>query len=108
MPRSQTLDLQSRVVVYPDEVFGVVLVDATNENQLTVLPRPPPPNRFKTLFLANEGITRFINYLPKNRKNYEMFPKLVQKEYLATTSSAKTIKALLGEQTYIQDIVFSI
>lgn len=88
---------------YPEEVFGVVLVDATNENQLTVLPPPPPPNRFKTLFLANEGITRFINYLPKNRKNYEMFPKLVQKEYLATTSSTKAIKALLGEQTYCRE-----
>lgn len=88
---------------YPDEVYGVVLVDASSEEQLKKLPPPLPPNLEKMVFLSTEGILRIRNHLPNNRKEYTMFPDLIQKMYLATNSATKAVKANIKEEDCITE-----
>lgn len=88
---------------YPHEVFGVVLVESSNENQLEELPPPLPPSLTKEVFLSKEGYIRLMNHLPKAKEAYKMFPKRVQKMYLATNSETKAIKANIEEQEMIKE-----
>ena len=78
-------------------------MDASSEEQLKKLPPPLPPNLEKMVFLSTEGILRIRNRLPNNRKEYTMFPDLIQKMYLATNSATKAVKANIKEEDCITE-----
>jgi pimeloyl-ACP methyl ester carboxylesterase len=89
---------------YPDEIVGVILVDASHEDQFEKIPEWPLSYVDKFLmhpniapFLASIGLARLFNYLPKYQKFYKEFPQDIREKYVAATSTIKFISCVTKE-----------
>ena len=90
---------------YPEEVAGVVLVDASHEDQKSKLPEPPAQSFISRLprslldypqvatFGAAVGVARVI----AQRESYEVYPIGIRNSCRAKTSTTKFIRTLSGE-----------
>lgn len=90
---------------YPNEVVGLVLVDASHEDQFEKIPTWPQSffeklstNSYIAPFFASFGIFRILNHLPQAQEGYKAFPPDVRKQYLATTSTTKFINSVNQER----------
>lgn len=90
---------------YPNEVVGLVLVDASHEDQLEKIPTWPQSlfeklstNPYIAPFFASFGTFRILNYLPQIQESYRLFPAEIREQYLATTSTTKFIRAVNQER----------
>ena len=89
---------------YPEEVFGMILVDSSHEDQLQEMPDWPQGFFEKLLthpnvapFWASIGIFRIINHLPSSKENYKAFLPNIQQVYLATMSTTKFVRTVSQE-----------
>lgn len=91
---------------YPDEVAGVILVDASHENQAEVLSFLPKTtenffSKWRMYFERYLGVERFIReraaQTPAGKQSVEIFPKEVQDSYLASRLTSKFMEARIGE-----------
>lgn len=97
------IDVRLYASKYPDEVAGVVLVDASHEDQLEKLPEYKGfmvrllNNPSIPLFLTRIGLTRFCNYLLQKQKETGMLLGISRSLYLAQQSTTKFVHAVLSE-----------
>jgi pimeloyl-ACP methyl ester carboxylesterase len=89
---------------YPDEVAGVVLVDAAHEDQLDKTPQPPLAETSHSAVMAftHLGFTRLLTHLPRFTKALEMYPKEVQQTYLAKLRTSKFMRTILKESAALK------
>jgi len=80
---------------YPDEVAGVVLVDASHEDLPAKMPMPKI-NKNQLLFMSYTGVMRLFTQ-SQQLKALSVFPKEVQSAYLSQTLSTKLFKTCLKE-----------
>ncbi len=91
---------------YPDEVAGMVLVDASHEDQLQRL-SPRKKSLFEKIifhrnlarFLAFTGIVRIFNHLSRD---HELFPGCIPKMYSALQSTPKFVGAVFEEMSLFE------
>ncbi len=91
---------------YPNEVAGIVLVDAGHEDIHVYMPPNPIEKAMESALSRNlillasyVGLGRLFCNLPSAKKSLQNFPEEVQKVYLVKRVTAKAIKALLAEAT---------
>jgi pimeloyl-ACP methyl ester carboxylesterase len=89
---------------YPEEVFGMVLVDSSHEDQLQEMPDWPQSFLQRLLihpdvapFLTSIGLTRLFIHLPQSRDAVKMFSPNIQETYLSTMSTTKNIRTFTQE-----------
>jgi pimeloyl-ACP methyl ester carboxylesterase len=96
---------------YPNEVSGIVLVDAAHEDQMEKLPPPPGQNKLIKL-LTNHRVLQFITYigiprlffsLPSIQKLYDMFPINIRRAIFAKRSTTKYMKTSLKEMSCLKE-----
>lgn len=95
---------------YPEEVYGMVLVDSSHEDQLQEIPVWPQSFFDKILthpsaapFWASIGIFRIINHLPTSQATYKEFSPDVQQTFLAIMSSTKFVKTVSQEHEKLEE-----
>jgi len=98
------LNLRVFAQQYPDEVAGVVLVDAAHEELLKKMPPFPHTLLQKCLmhptarqFLGTIGATRLVNLLTNAQNGYDGFPESVRLMYFAVASTSKFSRAQAQE-----------
>lgn len=92
---------------YPEQVAGVVLVDAPHEYQESKLPKEPPPKSFisrlphclleypqVSSFLTSIGVTRMI----VQKQSFDWYPEDIRNSCRANASTAKFIRAMYQEE----------
>ena len=94
--------------MYPDEVVGIVLVDASHEDQLQKLPEEMTNISFNQpllLFLNAIGFIRLMTYLPKNRSAVEELPLPADAKKVWSTENcvAKRMKTTFEEHVLFKD-----
>jgi hypothetical protein len=94
------LNAQLFANLYP-EVLGVVLVDSSHADQLEKMGLPQMNHTLSKLAFRL-GIVRLLMHLPIYTKEFAMFPKPIQKQLLALTSTTKFIKTVLQETSHLQ------
>lgn len=103
------LNMQLFAATYPNEVMGMVLVDACHEDQTSRLPKEPEiiVNTKKLLnskllpLMSQTGVSRFFALLPNSKKTIEGsmkgFSKEVIAQYKAKIQSHKVALAFIDE-----------
>lgn len=87
---------------YPKEIVGIILVDASHEEESKVLPAPAP-GYLQTILIGVVylGVLRLCSYLPFMRKNLEKqiekYSLAIQKMYQSQKSSTKFWSAVIAE-----------
>ena len=89
--------------MYPDEIVGVVLVDASHEDEIQKLPFLPKPNLSISLFLNYIGISRLLSVLPQVQKMAEPFPHNIRSMYLAKRFTTKFVKTVIEEISHLEE-----
>lgn len=94
------LNLRMFAQEYPEEVAGIVLVDAAHEELLKKMPPFPHTLLQKCLlhptvkqFLATIGATRLFNTFTNAQNGYDGFPESVRVMYSAVASTLKFTRA---------------
>lgn len=103
------INMQLFASKYPDEVAGVVLVDAGHEDMLTVIPelRPSKLMLYAVLVANYCGVLRAMSYLASTQKRMQAaiasYPAFLQRMYLPLTLTTKFVNAMTQEALNLEE-----
>lgn len=90
---------------YPDEVLGIILVDAAHEDSIRKMPslakNIDTGLNDNLLYLTYLGVLRCAQYLPQFQKAIQVFPAEIQTMYYAKKTNTKFIRTMLDEWSKI-------
>lgn len=87
---------------YPDEVAGIILVDASHEDQIEKLPKVNLPSNL-ILLGTRLGIWRLISKLPQLRDTIKQYPADIQRVYFSQKTTTKFVKTFLDENARFEE-----
>ena len=96
---------------YPDEVAGIILVDACHEDQIKVLSPDLPENIIDEWsensllrpMMTHLGVFRLLYHFPFFQQQFQNLPEKVQAIYLAQLSSSKYIETVHKENIAFEE-----
>ena len=100
-------NMQLFAMTYPDEVAGLILVDAVHQDLLTFVPLPSIEYFQLTLCGVYLGLFRLLAHVPVVRKimaeQIEKFPLDVQDMYYSQSTTTKFIHAVHAEAVFAEE-----
>lgn len=88
---------------YPNEVAGVVLVDAAHEDQIEKSPPLPKRNLSMTVFLTYIGGFRLVHHYIEAQKIFDAFPEHIKSMYFSQILTTKYINAFVDEWSRLEE-----
>lgn len=94
---------------YPDEVAGIILVDAAHEHQMARLPKATEQLQVIVkrqnilLMLSRLGIVRLLHNMPAAKKQLEKLPGHIRPFYLSQKLQTKHTKTMLAEAIALEE-----
>jgi pimeloyl-ACP methyl ester carboxylesterase len=99
-------NMQLFAMTYPDEVAGLILVDAVHQDLLTFVPLPSIEYFQLTLCGVYLGLFRLLSHVPVVRKimaePIEKFPSEIQNMYYSQSTTTKFIHAVHAEAVFAE------